>query len=51
MARILFFKSPLPDLLIGLVVAGIALKGGWEILEQARQARREGAPAAPEKQR
>lgn len=48
---IIFFKSPLPDLLIGLVVAGIALKGGWEILEQARQAHREGAPAAPEKQR
>ena len=50
-AAIILFKSPLPDLLIGLVVAGIALKGGWEILEQARQARREGAPAAPEKQR
>lgn len=50
-AAIILFKSPLPDLLIGLVVVGIALKGGWEILEQARQARREGAPAAPEKQR
>src|SRR3546814_8875584 len=37
---IIFFKSPLPDLLIGLVVAGIALKGGWEILAQARDRKR-----------
>lgn len=32
--------SPLPDLLIGLVVVGIVIKGGWEILEHAREARR-----------
>ncbi|GIW86326.1 MAG: hypothetical protein KatS3mg108_0650 [Isosphaeraceae bacterium] len=34
------FKSPLPDLLIGLVVVGIVLKGGWDILGEAREARR-----------
>ncbi|MCB4823050.1 cation transporter [Roseicella aerolata] len=32
--------SAVPDLLIGLVVVGIVLHGGWEILEQAREARR-----------
>lgn len=32
------FKSPLPDLLIGIVVVGIVVKGGWEILKQAREA-------------
>ena len=34
-----------PDLLIGLVVVGITLKGGWEILEEAREARRAADPA------
>lgn len=38
-AAVMVFKSPLPDLLIGLVVAGLVLKGGWEILAQARKAR------------
>lgn len=38
-ALVLIFKSPLPDLLIGLVVAGIVLKGGWDILREARAAR------------
>jgi Co/Zn/Cd efflux system component len=33
-------KSPLPDLLIGLAVVGIVVKGGWEILEHAREAHR-----------
>ncbi len=37
---VMLFKSPLPDLLIGLVVVGIVLKGGWDILEEAREARR-----------
>lgn len=37
---VIVFKSQLPDLLIGLVVVGIVLKGGWDILEEAREARR-----------
>lgn len=36
---VMLFDSPLPDLLIGLVVVGIVLKGGYEILEHAREAR------------
>lgn len=36
---VMILKSPLPDLLIGLVVAGIVLKGGWDILREARAAR------------
>ena len=36
---VMVFKSPLPDLLIGLVVIGIVIRGGWEILQQARAAR------------
>ena len=40
---VMLFKSQLPDLLIGVVVAGIVVKGGWEILEHARQARGEAA--------
>lgn len=39
---VMIFKSPLPDLLIGVVVVGIVAKGGWEILEHAHQARRTG---------
>ena len=39
-AAVMIFKSPLPDLLIGLVVVGIVLKGGREILKEAREARR-----------
>lgn len=42
---VMVFDSPLPDLLIGLVVVGIIVKGGWEILEKAREARR-AEPAA-----
>ncbi len=38
-ALVMILKSPLPDLLIGLVVAGIVLKGGWDILREARAAR------------
>jgi len=37
---VILFQSSLPDLLIGLVVVAIAFKGGWEILGQARDARR-----------
>ncbi|RIK63147.1 MAG: cation transporter [Planctomycetota bacterium] len=35
---VMLLKSPLPDLAIGIVVAGIVIKGGWEILEHAREA-------------
>lgn len=37
---VMVLDSRLPDLLIGLAVAGMVLKGGWEILGQARQVRR-----------
>ena len=37
---VMIFKSPLPDLLIGVLVVGIVLKGGWDILKEAREARR-----------
>lgn len=42
-AAVMLFQSPLPDLLIGLVVVAIVLKGGWDILEEAREARRAAA--------
>lgn len=35
-----WLETPIPDLLIGLVVAYIALQGGREILAEARQAAR-----------
>lgn len=37
---VMVFKSPFPDLLIGLVVVAFVIWGGREILEQAREARR-----------
>jgi len=37
-AAVTIFNSALPDLLIGLIVAAIVIKGGWEILEEARTA-------------
>lgn len=40
---VMVFKSPLPDLLIGLAIVGVVLKGGWDILREARAARREAA--------
>lgn len=36
---VIIFKSPLPDLLIGLAVVAIVIKGGWDILGEAREAR------------
>jgi len=36
-ALVMLFASPLPDLLIGLVVVVIAFRGGMEILEEARK--------------
>lgn len=38
---VMWLRSPIPDLVIGVVVAGIAIRGGWEILAQAREARRQ----------
>jgi Co/Zn/Cd efflux system component len=35
---VMILSSPIPDLLIGLAVAGIVLSGGWEILREAREA-------------
>ena len=37
-ALVLWIKSPVPDLVIGLVVAAIAFRGGREILEIAEEA-------------
>lgn len=37
-AAVMFFASPYPDLIIGVLVAGIVMKGGWEILEEAKDA-------------
>lgn len=37
-ALVMIFASPLPDLLIGLIVVAIAFHGGREILEEAREA-------------
>jgi Co/Zn/Cd efflux system component len=44
-AAVMLFASPLPDLIIGLVVGGLVLKGGWEILREARDAQRASALA------
>ena len=43
---VMFFNSPLPDLLIGLMVVGIVLKGGWDTLGEVRKARRKADSAA-----
>ncbi len=37
---VMLLKSPIPDLLIGIAVVGVVLKGGWEILGEAREARK-----------
>ncbi len=44
---VMLLKSPIPDLLIGMIVVGVVLKGGWEILVEAREAR-EAACKAPQ---
>lgn len=41
---VILLASPVPDLVIGLVVVAIGIHGGWEILEQAREARRAAEP-------
>lgn len=38
---VMLFNSPLPDLIISLLVVGVVLQGGWKILKEAREARRE----------
>ena len=38
---VVIFASPLPDLLIGLVVVAIGIRGGWEILQRVRSAPRD----------
>lgn len=40
---VMWLKSPLPDLIIGLIVVGIAFKGGLEIWKQARNSRQDEA--------
>jgi Co/Zn/Cd efflux system component len=45
---VMYFKSPIPDLLIGLVVVVVAFMGGKEILEQASDADK-GANSFPPK--
>jgi Co/Zn/Cd efflux system component len=37
-AAVMLLGSPLPDLVIGLVVGGIVIKGGWDILKEACEA-------------
>lgn len=44
---VMYFQSPLPDLLIGLVTVGIVLHGAWEILESASEARPSEAEEKP----
>lgn len=36
---VMLLKSPIPDLVIGIGVAAIVIKGGWDILREAREAR------------
>jgi len=43
---VMLLNSPFPDLLISLIVVGIVIKGGWEILKQAQNARMEGVTAS-----
>jgi len=47
-AAVMLLGSPLPDLVIGLVVGGIVIKGGWDILKEAREAQH-AAVSDPEK--
>ncbi len=37
-AAVMLVGSPFPDLIVGLVVSGIVLKSGWDILKEARAA-------------
>ncbi|MBL6651934.1 MAG: cation transporter, partial [Reyranella sp.] len=44
---VMLLKSPIPDLMIGIAVAAIVIKGGWDILREAREAR-DSADRAPQ---
>ncbi|WP_201766697.1 cation transporter [Rhodopirellula europaea] len=48
---VIFFQSQVPDLVIGVIVAGIVVKGGFEILSNAKEAKQSGSAelAATEK--
>jgi Co/Zn/Cd efflux system component len=48
---VIFFHSQVPDLVIGVIVAGIVVKGGLEILSNAKEAKQSGSAesAATEK--
>ena len=48
---VIFFRSQVPDLVIGVLVAGIVVKGGFEILSSAKEAKQSGSAelAATEK--
>jgi len=37
---VMVFNSSLPDLIISLLVVIVVLQGGWEILKEAKKARR-----------
>ena len=37
---VIFFQSQIPDLVIGVIVVGIVIKGGFEILSDAKEAKR-----------
>ena len=37
---VIFFQSQVPDLVIGVIVAGIVIKGGFEILSNAKEAKK-----------
>ena len=40
---VIFLQSPLPDLIIGIIVVLVGGRGGWEIIQQARRAKNERA--------
>lgn len=45
-AAVILFQSQVPDLVIGVLVAGIVVKGGWEILSDAREVKQKAKPEA-----
>lgn len=46
-AAVMLFGSPIPDLVIGLVIVAVAMKGGFEILKHAKHAQEsDSEPAA-----
>lgn len=47
-AAVMLFESPLPDLIIGLMVGGIVLKGGFDILKEAQEAKQKDLSAPEE---